>query len=79
MAAFLLKTMHGSDYVPASCTGHFGDVPCPSLFADWIENLAADGITVGCSGGNYCPDRPNTRGQMAVFLVKSFGLTLYGP
>jgi hypothetical protein len=40
----------------------------------WIEDLAATGITVGCGGGNYCPSNPNTRGQMAVFIVKTFTL-----
>jgi streptogramin lyase len=79
MAVFLLKSEHGSAYVPPDCTGVFGDVDCPSNFANWIEQLAAEGITGGCGGGNYCPDNPNTRGQMAVFLVKTFGLQLYGP
>jgi hypothetical protein len=65
--------------VPPNCLGVFGDVACPSTFADWIEQLAAEGITAGCGGGNYCPDDPNIRGQMAVFLVKIFGLPLYGP
>jgi len=79
MAVFLLKAEHGSGYTPPSCTGVFGDVPCPSQFADWIEQLATEGITGGCGGGNYCPLNPNTRGQMAVFLVKIFGLQLYPP
>ncbi len=79
MAVFLLKSKHGSAYVPPACTGVFTDVACPSGFADWIEQLGAEGITGGCGGGNYCPDDPNTRGQMAVFLVKTFGLLLYGP
>jgi hypothetical protein len=79
MAVFLLKAEHGSTYVPPSCTGVFGDVTCPSLFAAWIEQLAAEGITGGCGGGNYCPNNPNNRGQMAVFLVKIFGLLVYGP
>ncbi len=79
MAVFLLKAEHGSAYVPPTCAGVFGDVPCPSQFADWIEQLAAENITGGCGGGNYCPGNPNTRGQMAVFLVKTFGLQLYGP
>jgi len=79
MAVFLLKAKYGSTYVPAGCTGIFGDVPCPSQFADWIEELSNQGITGGCGGGNYCPTNPNTRGQMAVFLVKTFGLLLYGP
>ena len=73
MAVFLLKTEHGSSYVPPACGGLFGDVPCPSLFADWIERLAAEQITGGCGGGNFCPTSPNTRGQMAVFVTKTFG------
>ena len=74
MAVFLLKTEHGSTYVPPACDGDFADVPCPSTFADWIEQLAAEDITGGCGGGNYCPLNPNTRGQMAVFLTKTFNL-----
>jgi hypothetical protein len=74
MAVFLLKAEHGSAYVPPPCAGVFGDVPCPSQFADWIEQLAAESITGGCGGGKYCPSSPNTRGQMAVFLTKIFHL-----
>jgi hypothetical protein len=79
MAVFLLKAKHGSSYVPPTCVGTFADVPCPSQFANWIEELAAEGITAGCDASNYCPSAPNTRGQMAVFLAKTFGLLLYGP
>ena len=79
MAVFLLKAEHGADYTPPACAGAFADVACPSLFADWIERLADEAITGGCGGGNYCPTSPNTRGQMAVFLVKTFELQLYGP
>ncbi len=74
MAPFLLKSEHGASYVPPACVGTFPDVPCPSLFADWVEELATEGITGGCGGGNYCPSTPSTRGQMAVFVVKTFGL-----
>jgi len=66
--------MYGLCYSPPPCTGVFGDVTCPSSFADWIEQLAAELITGGCGGGNYCPGNPNTRGQMAVFIVKTFSL-----
>ncbi len=54
--------------------GTFADVACPSPFADWIEQLAAEGITGGCGSGNYCPTDDNTRSQMAAFLVKAFNL-----
>jgi hypothetical protein len=74
MAVFLLKAEHGSSYTPPACAGAFADVTCPSTFADWIEQLAAEQITGGCGGGNYCPLDNNTRGQMAVFITKTFGL-----
>jgi hypothetical protein len=74
MAVFLLKASHGSTYAPPACTGVFSDVACPSGFADWIEQLAAEQITGGCGTGIYCPLSNNTRGQMAVFLTKTFTL-----
>jgi hypothetical protein len=76
MAVFLLKTEHGSGYTPPACAGVFGDVACPSVFADWIERLYAENVTGGCSSSPllYCPSSANTRGQMAVFLSKTFGL-----
>jgi hypothetical protein len=79
MSVFLLKTLLGSGYAPPACIGVFADVPCSNPFAPWIEDLAARGITSGCGGGNFCPDNPTTRGQMAVFLTRTFGLLLYGP
>ncbi len=71
MAVFLLKGVHGGGYTPPACSGTvFADVPCPSgLNVDWINQLAAEGITGGCGGGNYCPGSPLTRAQMAVFLL----------
>ena len=52
----------------------FGDVPPSHGFYEFIEALATSGITGGCGGGNYCPNSPLTRGQMAVFLAKALGL-----
>lgn len=74
MAVFLLKGEHGSDYVPPMCASVFTDVACPSTFANWIEQLAAEDITGGCGTGIYCPGNNNTRGQMAVFITKTFHL-----
>ena len=79
MAVFLLTAKYGPGYAPPNCTPVFADVPCPSQYANWIGELAAEGITGGCGAGKYCPSDPNTRGQMAVFLVTTFGLALYGP
>ena len=74
MAVFLLKGKYGATFTPPPCAGVFGDVACPSTYANWIEQLAAEGVTGGCGGGNYCPGNNNTRGQMAAFLVKAFNL-----
>jgi len=63
--------MRGPAFIPPFCTHAFPDVPCSNPFASWIEQLAADGITTGCGGGNYCPDDPVLRQQMAVFLMKA--------
>ena len=54
---------------PDPCTGQFADVPLSHPFCGFLERLAADGITGGCGGGNFCPNDPVTRAQMAVFLV----------
>jgi hypothetical protein len=59
---------------PAPGTATFGDVPTDHPFFQFVEALAASGITAGCGNGNYCPDTPLTRGQMAVFLSKALGL-----
>ena len=77
MAVFLLKALEGSTYVPPAATGTiFGDVPQGDFAASWIEELYNRSITGGCHASPllYCPDNPNTRGQMAVFLTKTFSL-----
>jgi hypothetical protein len=78
MAVFLLKAEHGSGWVPPPPTGTvFTDIPAGHWAGAFIEALAAEGITGGCGGGAYCPDSPVSRAEMAVFLTKTFGLTLY--
>ena len=59
---------------PAPVTATFADVPTTSGQFRFVEALVAAGITAGCGGGNYCPDNPVTRGQMAVFLSVALGL-----
>ena len=76
MAVFLLKAHLGSDYAPQPATHIFEDVPADHFAIDWIEDLYNRLITAGCQADplHYCPDDPNTRGQMAVFLTKTFTL-----
>jgi S-layer family protein len=50
------------------------DVPTSHPFFQFVEDLAAAGITGGCSAGSYCPNSPITRGEMAVFLASALGL-----
>jgi serine protease AprX len=76
MAVFLLKTRFGPSHVPPTPTGIFGDVPVDAFAAAWIEDLYGHGITGGCGASPllYCPDNPSTRGQIAVFLTRTFSL-----
>jgi hypothetical protein len=92
MAVFLARALAGgavpaSGTVPAmgdyDCTpggaSVFGDVAPEDAGCPFIHYIAAQGVTAGCGGGNYCPASPLTRAQMAVFLSNGFDLTLYGP
>ncbi len=78
MAIFLLRAKYGDDYVPPAVGGSsgFNDVPAGSSTAPWIKQLAAEGITGGCGNGNFCPNNPVTRSQMAIFLQRAFNLPL---
>jgi hypothetical protein len=80
MAVFLLRSNDGPSYVPPACAvPAFADVPCSSGFAKWVDELAARGVTAGCGGGNYCPNDPVTRAQMAVFLLVTHDGSAYVP
>lgn len=76
MAIFLLRAKYGAQYMPPPVgqTTGFNDVGQNDFAAAWIKQLAIEGITTGCGGGNYCPNASVTRAQMAVFLVKTFAL-----
>ena len=74
MAVFLLKSrarvvLHTADLHRQN----FGDVPCPSLFADWIEQLLQNPSPAAAVAATTARTT-RTRGQMAVFLSITFGL-----
>jgi hypothetical protein len=76
MAIFVLRVRHGSTYSPpavAASTG-FDDVSVTVSYAPWVVQLAAEDISAGCGGGNFCPLQSINRAQMAIFLVRAFGL-----
>jgi hypothetical protein len=68
------KAVEALPVSPAPATATFLDVPTDNPYFRFVEALAASGITAGCGGGNYCPNNPVTRGQMAVFVSKLVGL-----
>jgi len=59
---------------PAPLSPTFPDVPTSDFGFQYIEALAASGITGGCGGGNFCPDGNVTRRQMAIFIAKALAL-----
>ncbi len=79
MAVFLVRAMHGTEFVPPAAKGIFSDVPASSFGANFIEQLASDGVTSGCGNGKFCPGQIVTRSQMAVFLVRAMHGNAYVP
>jgi ELWxxDGT repeat protein len=73
MAVFLLRAKHGSSYFPPPATGtRFEDIPAGYWAAPWVEQLAAEGISLGCTTTRFCPGNLVTRAEMAVFLDRTF-------
>ena len=69
MATFLARALN----LPATDTDHFID-DNNSVHQDNINRLAQTGITLGCATGQYCPDQPVNRAQMATFLARALNL-----
>jgi hypothetical protein len=51
----------------------FNDVSLSDPFYTEVGKLSARGVTVGCGGGNYCPEQVVTREQMAAFILRAKG------
>lgn len=63
----------GSSGGASTCDAAFADI-CGSAHEADIEWLAAQGLSSGCGGGNYCPDATVTREQVAGFLAAALEL-----
>jgi len=78
MAVFLLRAKHGAEYAPPEIekdeNPDFKDVASGDFAADWIKQLAAEGITNGCGNGNFCPNAKVTRAEVSKFFVLVFNL-----
>jgi hypothetical protein len=73
MAAFLIRALEEPS-PDEPFEQRFTDVPLTNFFSAFIEQMAIRRITLGCTATMYCPDDSVTRGQMAAFLVRAFGL-----
>ncbi|HEX4964299.1 MAG TPA: hypothetical protein VF173_25985 [Thermoanaerobaculia bacterium] len=73
MSVMLVRGIHGSGFLPPTATGRFADVPPSYWAANFIEQLATDGVSGGCGGSppQFCPDDTSTRAQIAVFLLRA--------
>lgn len=63
----------------AGGTSVFLDVSPTDFGCKYIHFLAAQGVTSGCGGGNFCPDSLLNRAQGATFTAKGFGFHRYRP
>jgi hypothetical protein len=76
-AAFLVARLAGLDTTPPP-SSTFRDVLPGDLRFGAIEALWRERVAYGCRAAHgvrgYCPDRPATRGQMAVLLGRAFGI-----
>jgi hypothetical protein len=52
---------------------NFADVPSNYIFYEFIGILAARGVTVGCGGGNFCPNAAVAQQEMAAFVIRAAG------
>src|SRR4029078_7178149 len=58
----------------------FTDVPASYWAADWIEQIARDGVTLGCNtGSTCCPEAQVLRSSMAIFLLRAKHGASYAP
>jgi S-layer homology domain len=63
----------GSKLVATEEPISFLDVNTSTPFYNDILKIARRRVTVGCGGGNYCPNDPVNREQMAAFIIKALG------
>lgn len=57
----------------------FADVSPGPWYYKWVETLACHGYVAGCGGGNYCPNIPVSRAEMAVFIERAINGTGFVP
>jgi hypothetical protein len=76
MAVFLMRAKYaeasgGATRFVAPTKPIFDDVPSNHPFFRFVQQLAALGITSGCDGRNFCPDRAITKAEAATFVTRA--------
>jgi hypothetical protein len=71
MAVFIVRSVMGGDSFSTDASPHFTDVPPSHQFFTWIQKLSELGIANTCATGQFCPDSPVTRDQMAMFIIRA--------
>jgi len=72
MAALIVRAKLGGENFAYNSTPYFTDVPATHPFFRHIQKLRDLGVTLGCTTTTFCPDAPNTRGEMSAFIVRAF-------
>ncbi len=77
MAVWVVRVLDGRE--PDVSESRFADVDGSDWYSAHIERMRELRITMGCGdGARFCPDRPVSRAEMAVFLARAFKLPV-GP
>lgn len=73
MSQFIIRSIYGGENnIPLPLMPqYFTDVPIGHPYYTYIQLMRYMGITVGCSATMYCPDRPVTRSEMSVFIIRA--------
>ncbi|MFB3880901.1 MAG: S-layer homology domain-containing protein [Armatimonadota bacterium] len=73
MSAFIARAMVGGEgQVPAPASPpEFGDVQAESWAWSYVQMLAGLNLVTGYPDGEYHPEEPVDRGQMAVFIARA--------
>lgn len=81
VAAFIARALAGSDadVPPGPATPGFLDVPTDHWAYRYVEYILDEGVTTGYEDGGYHPEEQCRRDQMAVFVLRAFGLPIAGP
>jgi hypothetical protein len=77
MSVFIARAIAGGDAgVPDDgCAAPvFPDVDCSFWARKYVQHIKTEGVTGGYEDGLYHPEIVVTRGQMAVYMARAFGL-----